>query len=243
MIMIDAHCHIDLFPDPLAVAVEAERDDIVTIAVTNLPSHFQIGYPHIRGLRRIRLALGLHPLMADKHHSELELFKTLASKTSYIGEIGLDFSETGKATKDEQIDSFRFVLRAINDRPRFISLHSRRAESAVLEVLDEFGIACTVFHWYTGPLNTLDQIIEKGHYFSVNSAMVNSKTGKKIVERIPRNRILTESDGPYVQLHGVPARPKDMKKVLSALKNIWGISIEQAESQVSDNFKVLVSRL
>ena len=63
--MLDTHCHIDLYPNPHAIARAVERQKILTIAVTNLPSHFEVGLPHLRGFRQIRPALGLHPLMAE----------------------------------------------------------------------------------------------------------------------------------------------------------------------------------
>lgn len=241
--MVDTHCHIDLFPDPHAVAIEAERKGIITIAVTNLPSHFEMGYPHVAGFKRVRLALGMHPLMVDKHKREFGLFKKLLNKTSYIGEVGLDFSPAGKKTKDEQIESFKFVLESIRDRPRFLSLHSRRAESTVLELLDEFKIKNAIFHWYSGALKTLDEAILRGHFFSVNTAMVQSANGKKIIKRIPRDRILTESDGPYVQLDRKPAGPQDMKRVVDVVKDIWNISAEEAEGQIDLNFKEVISRI
>ena len=238
--MLDTHCHIDLYPDPLVVAKEVGRQKILTIAVTNLPSHFEIGQPHLRRFPQIRPALGLHPLMADHHKKERENFKKLLSKTSYIGEVGLDFSTEGRDTRNVQIESLRFVFDRIQDRPRFVSLHSRGAESTVLELLEEFNIQGAVFHWYSGSLTILDRIVQSGHYFSVNPAMVCSKKGRSIIDRIPSNRILTESDGPHVQLKDRPVRPSDIKGVLEVLRNIWGMPFEETEAQVMSNFMKLI---
>ena len=238
--MLDTHCHIDLYPDPLVVAKEVGRQKILTIAVTNLPSHFEIGQPHLRGFRQIRPALGLHPLMAEYHKKERENFKKMLLKTSYIGEVGLDFSREGWDTRDIQIESLRFVFNQIRDRPRFVSLHSRGAESTVLELLEEFNIKGAVFHWYSGPLTILERIVRSGHYFSVNPAMIRSKKGRNIINRIPPNRILTESDGPHVQLRNQPVKPTDIKSVLEVLRNIWGISFEEAQAQVMSNFMRLI---
>jgi len=60
--MIDTHCHIDIYNDPMAIALECERNGVVTIAMTNLPSHFEMGYSHLKNLSKVRLALGMHPL-------------------------------------------------------------------------------------------------------------------------------------------------------------------------------------
>lgn len=238
--MLDTHCHIDLYPNPLVIARQAGKRGIITIAVTNLPSHFEMGQPHLRDFRQIRPALGLHPLMAEHHMREREKFKKMFSRTSYIGEVGLDFSREGWDTRDIQIESLRFVFNQIRDRPRFVSLHSRGAESTVLELLEQFNIQGAVFHWYSGPLNTLEHIVQSGHYFSINPAMVRSKTGKNIINRIPSDRILTESDGPHIQLRNQPVRPTDIKTVLEVLRNIWGISFEAAKAQVMSNFMRLI---
>src|SRR5690349_7156921 len=101
--MIDTHCHLDLYAQPTTVAKEAQRAGVLTIAVTNLPSAFDIAYSHVQPLTNIRLALGLHPLAAEQHQSQRKRFKELSDRTSYIGEVGLDFSRTGIATRDLQI--------------------------------------------------------------------------------------------------------------------------------------------
>ena len=131
--MLDTHCHIDLYPHPNRTALNAESAGVFVVCVTNLPSAFLAAQPHVRKFKRVRLALGLHPLSAELHSdNELRQFKKLVSETSFIGEVGLDFSREGRETKDRQLNSFQFVLRALNREPKFVTIHSRRAESAVL---------------------------------------------------------------------------------------------------------------
>ena len=239
--MLDTHCHIDLYPNSHAILKEVERQGILTIAVTNLPSQFEMWQPHLREFRKIRPALGLHPLMAEYHKKEREKFKQMLSKTSYIGEVGLDFSKAGRDTKDIQIESLRFVFKKIQNKPRFVSLHSRGAESKVLELLKEFNIQGAVFHWYSGSLTVLDQAVQAGHYFSINPSMVRSKRGRNIIDRIPLDRILTESDGPHIQLRNQFVRPIDVKGVLKVLGGIWEKSFEESKIQVMSNFMKLIA--
>ncbi|MFJ7761431.1 TatD family hydrolase, partial [Pedobacter suwonensis] len=87
--IIDTHCHIDLYPNPKQVLKDLVKNDITVLAMTNLPSHFEMGYMHFQSLKRIRLALGMHPLMADSHEKEFNKFLKNINKTSYIGEVGL----------------------------------------------------------------------------------------------------------------------------------------------------------
>jgi len=108
--MLDAHCHLDLYPDPSRTARDAESKGVFVVCVTNLPSAFLAARPHIHQFKKVRLALGLHPLNAELHSvEELSLFGELVDETSFIGEIGLDFSREGYATRDKQLNSFRFV--------------------------------------------------------------------------------------------------------------------------------------
>jgi TatD DNase family protein len=244
MFMVDAHCHIDQYPGTLSVAEDAQRKGLVVISMTNLPSQFKKLFSYYARFRTIRLALGLHPMLATQHNkNELSIFQQMLTKTSYVGEVGLDFSPEAKETKKQQIESLRFVLSNINDRPRFISLHTRKAESAVLDLLTEFNISRTVFHWYSGPLSILDKAVQSGHYFSINPAMVVSRKGKQLIERIPKDRLLTETDGPFIKVKNRPAHPSDVKAVLNYLSSSWQWSLEDVHLQIKTNFNQLIQPL
>jgi len=238
--MIDSHCHIDLYSRPTEVADRAERAGVLTVVVTNLPSAFERAYPHIQNYKQIRLALGLHPLVADQHVAERKGFASLIDKTSYIGEIGLDFSRAGYASRDLQIESFRFVLATLGGRPKFITLHSRRAESTVLDLLQEAQRSPVVFHWYSGSLKTLDLALGDGHYFSVNPSMVASPNGQKIIGRLPPDRILTETDGPFVMVGDRAAEPMDVTLVEAYLASLWRTTAMEVRRRVKENFLAIV---
>jgi TatD DNase family protein len=157
--------------------------------------------------------------------------------------IGLDFSREGVATKEAQIRSLRFILDLLRGNQKFISLHSRGSESAILEFLDEYQIKNAVLHWYSGSITNLERAIKFGLYFSINPSMVASQKGEKIIEVIPKERILTETDGPYLKVKAMPAKPMDVKLVLHYLSNIWEISIEESEVQVEKNFNYLMGKI
>ena len=241
--MIDVHCHIDQFKKPFEIAQRAEREKIITIGVTSLPEHFELGYSHLTSFKRVRLALGYHPMLVGKKTFDENLFRSLAAKTSYIGEIGLDFSEKDTSIRQSQIDILDKIFKIVNDRPRFISLHSRKAEKILFDALINHKIKKAVFHWYSGPLNLIDNIVSAGHFFSINPAMINSKNGKKIIERIPADRILTESDGPYVMTKGKPAEPKDVRLIIERLKSIWNKSFDEIDQIVQRNFRTIIGEL
>lgn len=194
---IDTHCHFDMMLQPEVYIKQKEQAGDIVIGMTNLPSHFQMGFSHIKGYKHIRLALGLHPLRVEEGRKELTLFKRLIDQTSYIGEIGLDFSRDGITSKDVQVAVLRAVLATIQDKKKIISVHSRRGEKELLELLCEYNIKNVIFHWYSGPVGLIPAILDQGYYFSINEAMCLSKNGKAIIEKIPKDRILTETDAPY----------------------------------------------
>ena len=238
--MIDTHCHVDLYPKPTEVAANAARAGVTTIIVTNLPSAFDRAYPFVQTIRNTRLALGLHPLVAKQHETERSRFCELIDKTSYIGEIGLDFSRAGYSTKELQIESLRFVLRTLKGKPKFITLHSRQAEATALDILEEAGRSPVVFHWYTGSLSLLSRAVGHGHFFSVNPAMINSPRGKKIIEALPPDRILTESDGPFIKIGKRPAFPWDVSMVEDYLATLWLMTRPEVSAVLRANFFRLI---
>lgn len=239
--MLDTHCHLDLYAEPATVADRAERAGVFTIVVTNLPSAFERSRRTLVQRQGMRLALGLHPLLADQHASERERFRGLLPETSFIGEVGLDFSTGGKPTPDVQIDSFDFVLRALGNRPKFVSVHSRRAEAHVIQLLKLAHRSPAVFHWYSGSIRALEQALADGHYFSVNPAMVRSHKGTRIIAALPRHRVLTETDGPFVKVNGRAAEPADVLLVENALAGMWRVSRDEVTSTILGNFRTIIN--
>lgn len=194
---IDTHCHFDMMPNPESYIRTIERQGDIVIGMTNAPSHFQMGWQHVRNFKRVRLALGFHPLLAHELQNELPLFERLLDKTSYIGEIGLDFSREGKATKDIQLESLKRIFSCLQGKNKILSVHSRNAEYELLSVLKEYKIKNVIFHWYTGDVDLIPEILNEGYYFSVNEAMILSNKGRQIIAALPHNRMLTETDAPY----------------------------------------------
>lgn len=229
--MIDTHCHFDMMPNPEAYIRERERQGDIVIGMTNAPSHFQIGYQHVKHFKHIRLALGFHPLLAHELQEELPLFEQLINKTSYIGEIGLDFSREGMATKEIQINSLERILSMLSGKNKIISVHSRKAESMLLSLLKAYHIKNVIFHWYTGDLSLISKILDASYFFSINEAMVTTAKGKNIIDILPNNRILTETDSPF-------NRKNNLNKVYSYLSGI-GCN----EQIIDNNFKGLIEKL
>ena len=240
---VDAHCHVDLFPKPEQLLAETERLGITTIAVTNLPSHFHLGYRHFQRYRRARPAVGLHPLLAMSHTAtERADFLRALPMTSYVGEVGLDGSTYGRAFLEEQRASFEFVLGALARSPHLVTVHSRGAEAEVLDRAAQHGVRNMIFHWYSGPVGLIDSILAAGHAFSVNASMLRSASGRRILARIPPDRILTESDGPHIKTGGATQNPTSIPALVTQLGEVLGVPGDDLAAQVFHNLKALVPR-
>ena len=234
--MIDVHCHFDVAENPIKYISENEKKNVVTIGMTNLPTHFQMGIRHIRQYKYIRFALGLHPLRATEHANEYLKFRQYIDETSYIGEVGLDFSREGLETKEIQIKSFEFVLDIIKGKKKILSLHSRRAEKEVLEMLIAKSVENAIFHWYSGSISVLKKIIDSNFFFSINSAMCESDNGKRIIAEIPKGLVLTETDFPFINNSSIPL-------VHKYLSELWNISVLEVDSVINSNFKKLINKI
>lgn len=241
--MIDAHCHIDLYDNPQKVLQNCNNEGVTVLSMTNLPSHFEMGFPFFLNSKKIRLALGMHPLFAQYHESEFPKFESNFSKTSYIGEVGLDFSREGFNTKEMQLKTFVRILNLVSGKKKILSIHSRRAEKEVLNLLIEHGVNTAIFHWYSGPLNLIDQILDEGYYFSVNPAMIKSESGRKIIQRIPSDRLLTETDGPFIEEDGKTIMPGKVYSVIHYLASLWNMNEVDVQLKISSNFKQMIQVL
>ena len=217
-----------MMPRPDKFISDAEKKGTILLGMTNLPSHFKMGFPHVKPFKNIRLALGFHPQAASERFEELSLFDELIDQTSYIGEIGLDFSIDFCSSREIQLSSLRHILKSLQNKRKIISVHSRKAEKELLDLLIEYRISNVIFHWYSGPLNLIPQIIERGYYFSINEAMTQSVNGRKIISAIPRDRILTESDAPY--------------NTKTSIESVL-LYMNMSENEIHSNFKALLKGL
>src|SRR3954463_10904234 len=107
----------------MAVAVDCERQRVVTVAVTQLPSHYQMAMRHIGEMQFVRPALGFHPLAVAGNEGELHLFRSLLPDVQFVGEIGLDSSREGASSRSEQLRIFRAIAAELSGKRKFVTLH------------------------------------------------------------------------------------------------------------------------
>lgn len=238
---VDAHCHVDLYASPQQIVDHAEVEKICTIAVTNAPSVFRHTKNLVTSARYVRPALGLHPELVKSHARELDLMFELLPETRFVGEIGLDFVTKDAEERRSQLRVFEAILKHCADAgDKVLTIHSRRASAEVVAAVGQSFPGRVILHWFSGPLRDLQRAINAGMYFSVNPAMVRSTNGQKLIAAMPRDRVLTETDGPFVEITGRAATPRDTAEILPHLAALWRCTAEEARESVMATFLRMV---
>ena len=150
---MDAHTHFDLYKNRQDVLDYIEENKSYTIAVTNLPDLYRRYYTKEWNYKFIRLALGFHPELVSQYENQIEVFKEFFQSTRFIGEIGLDYSKKNEENRKKQRDVFEQIIDLCKtDDKKILTIHSRRAESDCLSILEGFK-GKVILHWYTGSLH------------------------------------------------------------------------------------------
>jgi TatD DNase family protein len=239
--LVDSHCHLDRYERPLEVLQRAEAKRVVTVAVTELPSHFQRLALRLGSRRLVRPALGIHPLRAATvSPMELALFTELLDQTEYVGEVGLDKSHEGRGSFRAQVKVFEHLLQQPRIKRKVLTVHSRGAEAETIERLAVVDVTA-ILHWYSGPLKHIDAAAAAGLWFSVNPAMLRSKNGQRTLATLPRERVVTETDGPYTKASGRSSEPSDIPAVIAGLARIWGEPPDDARARVCANMTAIAA--
>ena len=233
--LTDTHCHIDAYDNPLAVLDDARAAGVHVIAVTEDPGKYRLLRTRLGRRDGVDVALGFHPLRAGAASPhDLARFFRLLPQATWIGEIGLDFSRTGVATRKQQLRVFEAILADPQVRTRPVTVHSRGAERETIARLAQAHVPA-ILHWYTGPLAAVDDALNAGLLFSINPAMVRSKKAVPLLQRLPPERVLLETDGPFARSGSRSAVPADLLGTLDHLAQLWAMTTGEARKVVADN--------
>ena len=236
MRLYDTHFHLDLQKNVKAAIEEINANKIYTIAMTNLPVLYekekqQYDSPYIR------TALGFHPELIGEYKKYIPLMWEKLSEARYIGEVGLDF--TDKTYQANQVSFFsELVQRCRKDENKIISIHSRKAEREVLDVLDDAFSFKAILHWYSGDESLLNRAVKTGCYFSVNGNMLRSRKIERMLEIVPKNRILLETDSPFGDT--IKSHAESLKILIDGLSPKYVMLAEKIEEILWNNFQELL---
>jgi TatD DNase family protein len=241
--LVDTHCHVDLFKDPHAIIARAERGRTYCIAVTNTPSVFEPMQRLAAGSRYVRAALGFHPELVSARRREVALLDKLVPRARYIGEIGLDYVTTDVSERVLQRQVLSRIIELSNAHGgQVLTVHSRRAAEDVVDAFGSTFQGTWILHWYSGSAKTLRRAVSQGAFFSVNPAMLVSESARRRIREIPMERLLTETDGPFVSVGDRGAEPPDVLQVLDGLAHLHDMETQEIRALVFSNFRSVLER-
>lgn len=252
-VFIDSHAHLhhlDLTPyhGELKLALEAAReqgvDHILCVCIT--PSELPVLKEIAETYKDISISFGVHPnevLSETLEPSEADLIELGSHpKIVALGETGLDYYRT-EIGQEEQGERFRRHIRAANDLKKPLIVHTRKANEDTLAILKEEQAhhAGGVLHCFTETWEMAQKAMDMGFYISFSGIITfkNAVELQEIVKKTPLDRILIETDAPYlapVPYRGKPNEPSYVRFVAGMIGHLKQISIEEVAQQTSQNF-------
>lgn len=250
--LFDTHVHLNAeqFNEDLQEVI----DRAIAEGVTNM---VVVGFDKITIEKAIELAekyefihasVGWHPVDAiDMTPEHLEWLRELAGhpKVVALGEMGLDYY-WDKSPKDVQKEVFRKQIRLAKEVKLPIIIHNRDATADIVEILKEenAGEVGGIMHCYSGSVETAIECIDMNFYISLGGPVTfkNAKKPKEVAESIPLERLLIETDCPYLTPHpyrGKRNEPAYVKLVAEEIAGLRGLSLEEVADATAKNAKKL----
>lgn len=258
MMLVDSHCHLD-FPD-----FEAERDAVIGRAREAGVGLMVTISTRVRQFDRIRAiaeayenvfcTIGTHPHNAEEEAgipaSELVKIATSHPKVVGIGEAGLDYFYD-KAPRDLQAQGFRAHIEAARETRLPLVIHARQADEDVIRILDEEtgkGAFPFILHCFSSGPELARRGVELGGYVSFSGILTfkNSQEIRDIAKTVPTDRLLVETDTPYlapVPFRGKRNEPAFVAKTAAVLADTIGVTAEEIARITTENFFRLFTKV
>jgi len=249
MKLIDTHCHLNdkrLYPLADELIAKAVAAGVIKMQV--------VGYDEASSRIAIELAdrdpevyaiVGIHPTeVSDNIEQRLAIIEQLAKhpKVVAIGETGLDFYWHKEADHHELQKRYFIAQIELADRLGLpIVVHSRDAIGATLELLQQHNpIFHGVMHCYSGSAELVPDFIKLGFYISLGGPVtfVNARIPKEVALVVPDDKLLIETDSPYLAPHPYRGKQNDpslLPLVAKAIATIKGISVESVYQTTTEN--------
>jgi TatD DNase family protein len=164
-----------------------------------------------------------------------------AAEAFAIGEIGLDGYWVPEPFWELQEQAFRELVRIALDANKAIIVHTRKREKRTFELLLELGAPRVNWHCFGGKLKLAREIVETpGHYFSIPANARRSQSFTRMLETLPRERILLETDCPYLAPEpGSSSEPAHVAQTASFAAELWKTDAASVQRQLAENFERL----
>lgn len=250
--LVDSHAHLEMKDFDrdrdrvIARALEAGVGHIITVGTTvpDVEKALQIAEKH----DSVRVAIGIHPHeVKDIGRGDYDALRSFAREKKVVafGEIGLDFYRN-HSPREVQLARFRELLKLGKDLGLPIVIHDRDAHEDTLRILDEEknGPWKGVFHCFSGDYTMAQKVIQMGFSLSIPGTVTfkKSTTQQEVVQRIPLEKILLETDCPYLApepYRGQRNEPAFMRRTAEKVAELKGLGLEDVARITSLNAKLL----
>lgn len=242
--LIDTHAHLSDLEDMDGVIERAKKVGIeaiigvgVNLATCKRTLELADAFPGY-----VYPALGIHPTewREDDIASTSRFIEEHIDDCLAVGEIGLDYwnrdARKNKDIRERQRELYIYQLQMAREHEKPASVHGRGSWEDALQLAIKHGPDRIVFHWYSGPLNVLSEVIDTGYLISATPASEFSKHHRAALVKAPIERIVIETDSP-VSYHGKQAEPADILLTLRSLADLKGISKDEAARITTSNAK------
>jgi TatD DNase family protein len=241
---VDTHAHLSQLEDRGGVIQRAKEAGVEAIIAmgTNLSSsvatlEWAEAYPGY-----VLPAIGIHPteFLNDDVPETLRFIEERISRVVAVGEIGLDYWDKA-ARKDEgvrerQRDTYTRQLQIAREHDLPASVHGRGSWQDALDIAVAHGPERIVFHWYSGPLDVLDSLLDRGYVISATPAAEYSRDHRAALEHAPMESILVETDCPvYMRNRKRGSEPMDVTITAKALAKLKDTTTEEVSITTTRN--------
>lgn len=247
MNFIDSHCHIVMsaFDEDREALLRDyfESGGIAMMSVSTSPDEFQANRELMLRDDRIYTALGWHPHDASTYNRQAEGHIREAVNTGLlraVGEIGLDYHYLN-STRADQIRAFEQQMALAGQLKLPVIIHTREAEPDTAKILRKYRHVTGVLHCYTSGPDLLETGLELDYYVSFSGIITFPRSNqlKELVSRVPIDRILFETDAPYlapVPFRGKRNDPAKVRSVIEYAADLIGMPAESLSEQANRNF-------
>jgi len=154
-----------------------------------------------------------------------------------VGEVGLDGHWVPEPLWPRQEEVLRELLAVALAADKPVIVHTRKRERRALEILRECGITRANWHCFGGKVNLARSVAEAGYYLSIPANARRSESFTRMLETLPRDRILLETDCPYLGPdRGRTNEPANVARTAEYAAEMWGVSPAEVEARTAENF-------